>query len=194
MHPPNNYFMKIQTESKKMLSSALTIISFTYGCIAQNSNGSIAFENQKAKQSSSVVLIHDTATIAPVVPRLNYINPKAVKYFKKTFKAVRDEQWYGMRDGWRVNFEVDHVTFRVDYDKKGYWLHTVRCYGEERLAEEVKSLVKSNYPDYAIRLVEEIENPGCITVYVIHLEGKAYWINIVVCDTEFSELEKSDKY
>ena len=41
-----------------MLSSALTIISFTYGCIAQNSNGSIAFENLKAKQSSSVVLIH----------------------------------------------------------------------------------------------------------------------------------------
>lgn len=185
--------MRIQTELKKMLSSALTIISFTYGCIAQNSNGSIAFENLKAKQSSSVVLIHDTATIAPVVPRLNYINPKAVKDFKKTFKGVRDEQWYGMQDGWRVNFQVDHVIYRVDYNKKGYWLHTVRCYGDDRLIDEVKALVATNYPDYIIRLVEEID-AGYTTSYIIHLEGKAYWINLAVCDTEFRELEKSDKY
>ena len=118
---------------------------------------------------------------------------KAVKNFKKTFKNVTDEKWYEMPDGYRVNFTRNDIRCRVDYDKNGTWIHTIKYYDEKQLPVEVRRLIVSSYLDYSIRTVEEIEAPHNILFYVIHLEGETNWINIKVSDNEINELEKIKK-
>ena len=123
----------------------------------------------------------------------DYVNTKAVRSFKKAFKNVSDAKWYEMPDGYRANFTLNDVRYRLDFDKNGNWLHTVSYYNDKKLPTEVRRLVVSSYLDYTITLVEEIETPGSNKSYIIHLEGQTNWINIKVFDQEITELAKINK-
>jgi hypothetical protein len=124
---------------------------------------------------------------------LNNISTKAVRNFKNAFKNVRDEKWYEMPDGFRANFTLGSIRHRLDYDKKGNWLHTIRYYDEKNLPTDVRRLVVSTYLDHKITCVEEVETSLNNLFYVIHLEGQANWINIKVSALEIVELGKITK-
>jgi len=124
---------------------------------------------------------------------INNVSITAVRHFKNKFKTATDEKWYEMPDGYRVNFTIKDIRCRLDYDEDGKWLHSIKYYDEKKLPIEVRRLVVSNYLDYSIRTVEEIEAPHNILFYVIHLEGETDWINIKVSDYEINELEKIKK-
>jgi hypothetical protein len=98
-------------------------------------------------------------------------------------------------------FILDDINYRVDYDKKGIWLHTIRTYNENKLPSDVRHLVKSSYYDYNIIVVQEIEIPWepfmdfptDLFTYIVHLEGKTKLINLRVSNGEMDEWEKFDK-
>jgi hypothetical protein len=166
----------------KKILSALVLLIIGNCAFPQSLRNSIPSENPEV---SPAVLVSEN--IAPASMS------KAVRNFDKTFKNVIDEKWYLMPDGYRVNFTAKDVRFRLDYDKKGNWLHTIRYYDEKKLPVEIRRLVVSSYLDYSIRTVEEIEAPHNILFYVIHLEGETNWINMKVSDNEINELEKIKK-
>jgi hypothetical protein len=121
------------------------------------------------------------------------ISTKALNNFKRTFDNVSNEKWYDMGNGYRADFTRNDIHFRVDYDKNGNWLHTIKRYDEKKLPTEVRRLVVSHYLDHSIRLVEEIDVPNNPSFYIIHLEGKTNWMNIKVCDDEIHEWQKISK-
>lgn len=123
----------------------------------------------------------------------NSISIKAIRNFKKRYKNIDDEKWHEMPDGWRATFILEDVRYRLDYDIKGNWLHTIKYYTEKKLPLEVRRLVASSYLDYNIRTVEEIEIPKGSVFYIVHLEGLNKWINIKVCEFEIIELENIRK-
>jgi len=171
----------------KKILSALLLIMFGYGAFPQSLKNSVPSENPEV--SPAVSVSENTAPAAM---------SKAVRNFEKTFKNVTGEKWYEMPDGYRVNFVAKDVRCRLDYDKNGHWMHTIKYYDEKKLPLEVRRLVVSSYLDYSIRTVEEIEAPHDVKFYVIHLEGETEWINIKVSDNETSgseikELEKIKK-
>jgi len=98
-----------------------------------------------------------------------------------------------MPDGFRAKFTVDGIKYRVDYDKKGNYQHTERTYSEKYLPNDIRSIVKSTYYDYAITQVEEVTKPHTETTYVVHLEGKQNWINVRVQNGEIEEFQKFGK-
>jgi hypothetical protein len=166
----------------KKILSALVLLIIGNCAFPQSLRNSIPSENPEV---SSAVLVSENTAPASM--------SKAVRNFDKPFKNVIDEKWYVMPDGYRVNFTAKDVRFRLDYDKKGNWLHTIRYYDEKKLPVEIRRLVVSSYLDYSIRTVEEIEAPHDVKFYVIHLEGEIDWINIKVSDNEIIELEKIKK-
>ncbi len=166
----------------KKILSALLLLAIGNGAFPQSIKNSVAFENPEVSPAVSV-----NENMAPAAMS------KAVRNFKKTFKNITDEKWYEMPDGYRVNFILNNIRCRLDYDKNGNWLHTIRYYDEKQLPVEVRRLVVSSYLDYTIRTVEEIEVPHNTIFYVIHLEGETNWINIKVADNEINELEKIKK-
>ena len=160
----------------KKILSALVLITIGHFALPQSLKNSVASGNPE------VTTVAEPATIP------TYVSTKAVRSFKKAFKTVNDEKWYEMPDGYRANFTLNGVRHRMDYDKQGNWLHTIRYYDEKKLPTEVRRLVASTYLDYSVTLVEEIETSDNKISYVIHLEGETKWINIKVADQEINEL------
>jgi len=118
------------------------------------------------------------------------VNQRAVKDLARSFKNVSDERWFEASDGYIVKFTSNDIDYRVDYDKKGHWLHTIRTYGENTLPKEIRHLVKSSYYDYAITLVQEIEQPRNTFTYIVHVEGKTDLIKLRISDGEEEEWQK----
>ncbi len=166
----------------KKILSALVLLIIGNCAFPQSLKNSVPSENPEV---SPAVLVSENTAPASM--------SKAVRNFDKTFKNVIDEKWYVMPDGYRVNFTAKDVRCRLDYDKNGNWMHTIKYYDEKKLPVEVRRLVVSSYFDYSIRTVEEIEAPVILKFYVIHLEGETNWINIKVADNEINELEKIKK-
>jgi Putative beta-lactamase-inhibitor-like, PepSY-like len=166
----------------KKILTALVLLIIGNCAFPQSLKNSAPSENPEVSPGVTV-----SETTAPAAMN------KAVRNFKKTFKSITDQKWYEMPDGYRVNFTTNDVRYRLDYDKKGNWLHTIRYYDEKKLPVEVRRLVASSYLDYNIRTVEEIEAPRNTKFHVIHLEGETNWINIKVSDNEIIELEKIKK-
>lgn len=172
---------------KKILSTLLLAI-VGYYAFPQNVKNSVATLNPGVAPLSG-----SAATANAPTTEAKNVSSKAIKHFNKTFKNVADEKWYEMPDGYRANFTQKDIRCRLDYDKNGTWMHTIKYYDEKKLPVEVRRVVVSSYLDYSIRTVEEIEAPHDVKFYVIHLEGEKDWINIKVSDNEITELEKIKK-
>jgi len=102
-----------------------------------------------------------------------------------------------MPDGYRAKFTIkgakSDITYKVDYDKKGNWTHTILSYDEKELAKDIRDQVKMNYFDYSIVYVDCVMMPHNQNTYVIHLEGATNWINVRIADGEMDELQKYNK-
>jgi len=172
----------------KKILSALLLAMVGFYAFPQTMKNSVATVNPEVTSLSGSAATANAPTTDP-----KNVSSKAIKNFNKTFKNVTDEKWYEMPDGYRANFTLNGTRCRLDYDKKGNWIHTIKYYDEKKLPVDVRRLVVSNYLDYSIRTVEEIEAPHNTVFYVIHLEGETNWINIKVADNEINELEKIKK-
>jgi hypothetical protein len=173
----------------KKIFLAIMFLVFGYCAISQNLKENVI----PGGTGIPVLAPPDVNNEHAPVTYINNISINAVRHLKKTFKNVDDEKWYEMPDGFRANFILNDIHYRLDYDKDGNWLHTMKYIDEKKLPLEVRRLVVSSYLDYSIRTVQEIEAPHNILFYVIHLEGETNWINIKVLDYEINELDKIKK-
>jgi hypothetical protein len=172
----------------KKILPALALLAFCHSAFPQDLEKGVASKKTEVANSLPAMATANDATV-----NFSDVNLKALRNFNQKFKNVTSEKWYEMPDGYRATFASDGIRNRLDYDKNGNWLHTIRYYDEKKLPVEVRRLVVTSYLDYNIRSVEEIEAPRTPLFYVIHLEGQAQWINIKVADNEIYEIEKIKK-
>jgi hypothetical protein len=121
------------------------------------------------------------------------VNPTVIRSFLKTYKDVSDEKWIEVKEGFVAMFNRSGIDYQVAYDKKGNLLRTIRSYNEDNMSADLRHVVRSNYYDYEINRVHEIEMPLNPLTYVIQLVGKKEIINLGVSDGEMEELEKFNK-
>ena len=102
------------------------------------------------------------------------INPKALKDFDKNYKNAEAVRWVRGKDGFYVEFILNDIKTRVFYDAYGKWFGSVRTYSEDKLPQTIRGIVKSQYYDYSIFFVEELEivQSDGIPTYLVHLEDK----------------------
>lgn len=172
----------------KKIFSILTITAMVSVATAQDLKNSVAAKNPQA-----VPAVIDPTTDHEPDEYAYKVNTKAVRDLAKNFKSDGDEKWYEMPYGFRAKFKSKEISYRVDYDKKGNRLSVVRSYQETQLSTTIRSLVKSVYYDYAIVLVEEIIKPMTEMTYVVHLEGKTEWINVIVQNSDMVEWQRFNK-
>lgn len=138
------------------------------------------------------------ASVARVEPEfthgraLNNISTRAIRDFHKAYREVFDEEWYSVQNGFIAKFTRNNIKTRVDYDKQGNWLSTMRILNERQIPREVRNRVKSVYFDDAITQVEEIQNKDD-KVYLVHLEGETTWKIVRVSEGEMTVLEDYNK-
>lgn len=115
-------------------------------------------------------------SIPPVSENGHYLsnekmNVRALKDFKKQYKTS-DEKWAKSNDGIVALFQSDHIRYAVHYNKKGHWVSTIKSYSENQLEKNLRRRVKSEYLDYDITGVQEIEylGPSLNHVYLVIMQ------------------------
>jgi hypothetical protein len=123
-------------------------------------------------------------------PGADRVNPAVIRNFIRTYKGVTNEKWIEIQNGFVAMFSLNDIDYQVTYDKKGTLVRAIRSYQEAKLAPNLRHIIKSNYYDYDINLVQEIENSIDPVTYVIHLTGKTELIDLGFTDGELQVLQK----
>lgn len=118
----------------------------------------------------------------------NDIHIRAVRYFKHQFPGVEDERWYVIRDGFMVKHREEETNIRMDFDRFGNWLYTIRYINEKKLPKEVRALVRSTWYDHAISSAEEIQYANLPLIYILHIHEGNDWKIIRVSNGEMNEI------
>jgi hypothetical protein len=124
---------------------------------------------------------------------LNSVNSRAIRDFLSKYENATGVAWYAVDKGFIVRFLIDSVSARSAYKKNGNWVYTIKQYMEEKMSKQVRHLVKSNYYDYAITLVEEIEQPDEGIKYIVHLQDNVSWKNVLVSNGQLEVIEDKKK-
>ena len=109
----------------------------------------------------------------PNTIELNMVNAKALKNFRKFYKA-NDEKWSKGIDCIAASYISDDVTYFIYYDKKGNWAGSLKIYQEDKLAKDIRKMVKQQYYDYKILVVQEVESVAASVqpTYIITIQGE----------------------
>lgn len=123
----------------------------------------------------------------------NNISTRAIRNFVLNFPEVSNENWFSTSDLFVATFTLNDITYRIDYDRKGNWIETLRTYDETNMPSDLRQAVKGSYYDYNIYLVQEIEQPFHPIIYIVHLDGKKRLINLQICNGVIHEWQKFKK-
>jgi len=105
------------------------------------------------------------------------VNEKVLDAFSKTFSDVKDVSWSEKQDAYEVSFKQNSTQVRVNYDKEGNIINTLRYYTEEHLPLIVLSKIKTKFADKSIFGVTEVSSEEG-TYYHVVLEDASSWVEV----------------
>ena len=134
--------------------------------------------------------------------RIALLHTGAMGTGKAAVRATRDlwsrvgdrknEQWFKMPQGYMAEYTEGPVQARYMYDQRGYWRYSLLTYTEWQLPQEIRKLVRSNYYDYSIGWVKQVNEDETL-VYVVHIEDDKSWKELAIQDGEIRVLKEFRK-
>jgi len=142
----------------------------------------ISRQNLQAQVSNTASLlnVHNMGADAAAV--------KASRDFWQKAGEGMNEQWFKLREGYEANYSDGDTKGRYVYDKHGNWVYSILTYGEEKMPEDVRQLVRSTWFDFGITWVKEVRQAQDL-VYVVHMENDKAWKEVAVQEGEMRELK-----
>ena len=105
------------------------------------------------------------------------ISEKLLQTFKQTFPDAEQVKWLEMSDKYTVNFKDNGVITKVDYDKDGNFISSVRYYYEKNLPVNIICKLQKKYSDKKVFGVTEMTTESNVEYY-IKLEDAKSWMTI----------------
>ncbi|THU41741.1 hypothetical protein FAM09_06475 [Niastella caeni] len=147
-----------------------------------------------AQQASRPILTENIQSLHANTRYINKIHVKAMRDFLKRDKTATNTDWMVVETGVVVKYtDKKNSRCRTVYNCRGEFSYTVRQYAESNMDRDVRAIVKSQYYDYTITLVEQIEQPAKPLVYVVHLEDATSLKNILVSERDIEVIEEYNK-
>ena len=165
-----------------LISSAMAIAAIIYNANAQTAN-----INSLVNYYTSyfVTSIKDTGKNNDLY---NTVYRHALKDFQRSFAGVSNVTWYEANNGGYIaRFLQDDVKTVVAYNRKGNWSYTIRYYGEKKLPDDVREMVKRTYYDYSILGISEVHFYEQ-TVYMIYIQDENHLKTIRIYNDEMDEV------
>jgi hypothetical protein len=165
---------------KNVIVTSIAIVLFSGAITAQQVNRAPLTDNLQSLHMSSLPI--------------NKVHVKAMRDFLKRDKTAANTDWVVIDNGYVVKYTgKNNSRCRTVYNSRGDFLYTIRQYYENVMPRDVRGIVKSQYYDYTITVVDEIEERMKPLVYVVHLEDSTTIMNVRVCDREMELLEEYKK-
>jgi len=147
-----------------------------------------------AQQASRPVLTDNLQSMQMNALPVSKIHVKAMRDFLKRDKPAANAEWMIVENGFVVKYtDKNNSHCRSVYNSRGQFAYTIKQYFEGNMPRDVRGMVKSQYYDYTITLVEEIIEPLKPLVYVVHLEDANTIRNIRVSEREMEVMEAYNK-
>lgn len=119
------------------------------------------------------------------------VNEQVLKIFASTFPEAKSVAWEEMKDGYKVFFVKNKVSYRIRYDEDGNVLLALKYYSEDGLPPLILNKVKKNYKDFKVHSVVEESSESALTYHII-LENDKKIINLK--SDPVGSLEVESKY
>jgi hypothetical protein len=165
---------------KNVIVTSITLILLSGAVSAQQASRSVLTDNLQSLHMSNLPI--------------NKIHVRAMRDFLKRNKTTANADWMLVETGYVVKYTGNNNSrCRTVYNSRGEYVYTIRQYYENVLPRDVRRIVKSEYYDYTITLVEEIEERMKPLVYIVHLEDSTTLKNVRVSEREMEVLEEYTK-
>lgn len=121
------------------------------------------------------------------------ISDKLLKAFKQTFPDALQVKWAERDDKYMVNFKQGDVLTKIEYDKDGNFLNSLRYYKEKNLPVNILCRLQKKYTYMKIFGVTELTTDSAVEYY-IKLEDETSWITVRSnADGNMQVIEKNKK-
>ena len=105
------------------------------------------------------------------------ISDKMLQTFKQTFPDAQQVVWSEQGDKYTVNFRQGDILSKVEYDKDGNFLNSLRYYSEKNLPVTILCRLQKRFSDKKVFGVTEMATESSVEYY-IKLEGENDWITV----------------
>lgn len=162
---------------KVMQTTMIAVTLITGSATAQQVNRPLATEGMQSLQMNT--------------RNISRVHTRAMRDFLKRDKTAANVDWMIVETGYVAKYtDENNSNCRTVYNNRGDFVYTVRQYHENNMPPDIRHIVKSQYYDYIITLVEQIEENRWPLVYVVHLEDATTLKNVRVCDREMEVMSE----
>lgn len=137
-----------------------------------------------------------TITLAVILLAASHLfaNPdaKLLQAFNEAFPLAKDTKWHEDKNGYLVSFTQMGVATKVNYDKQGNYMNSLRYYDESKLPLNIQLNLKKRYPEKTVFGVTEFSNNE-ETVYHIKMQDYAYWYTVKATPSGSLSIEEKMK-
>ena len=165
-----------------MLTTTIAVTLIAGTATAQQVNRPLATEGIQSLQMNTL--------------NISKVHVRAMRDFLKRDKTASNVDWMIVETGYVAKYtDENNSNCRTVYNNRGDFVYTIRQYYENKMPPDIRHIVKSEYYDYTITLVEQIEETRQPLVYVVHLEDPTTLKNVRICEREMevmSEYRKTD--
>jgi hypothetical protein len=116
------------------------------------------------------------------------VNEEVRKIFTKTYPEAKNITWEEMKEGYKVFFVKNSVSYRILYDESGNVKRSLKYYGEDNLPPLILNKVQKSYKDYRVHSVVEESTEAALNYHII-LENDKKIINLKSDPTGFLEVQ-----
>lgn len=107
----------------------------------------------------------------------NTVNEKLLKAFEQTFPDATQVKWLEEPTGYQVTFLQSNILTKVEYDKDGHFVGSLRYYSEKNLPVTVICALQKKYADKKVWGVTE-HSTEVGTEYFIKLVDDKNWYTV----------------
>ena len=102
---------------------------------------------------------------------------KLLQSFNEAFPLAKDVKWHEDKNGYLVSFTQMGIANKVNYDKQGTYMNSLRYYDETKLPLNIQLNIKKRFADKTVFGVTEYsDNEG--TTYHIKMQDENYWYTV----------------
>ena len=105
------------------------------------------------------------------------ISDKLLKTFKQTFPDAQQVVWSEQGEKYTVNFKQNDILNKVEYDKDGNFVSSLRYYTEKNLPVTILCRLQKKYADKTVFGVTEVSTESTVE-YFIKLEDATTWTTV----------------
>ena len=118
-------------------------------------------------------------------------NERVLKAFNETFTSAQEVRWEEYPNYFAVSFVSGGIRAKVNYDKEGNMMSSIRYYSPQLLPLYIMNKVSQEYPKRKMFGVTEVTHNSLIAYY-IKLEDNTHWYTIKI-DAE-GNCQQTEKY